>query len=216
MGLFANQNKVILTITAGKNFLNMGFLSSVISFTQQDDGYIVIGKLPSKYEILEYNWDGAEYENVSTTTNTSQTKGKNKEKEKRTGRVTGAVVGTLLLPGVGTLAGAALGTGKKSKGKDKSKTIGNTVTSDKEVEVDSHATMKLRNVDTGEVFVIGFLCNTKIDVQLQNFNISKQSASPESVNEQKSSVQLLKEYKELWDMGVITEEEFMQKKKELL
>ncbi len=216
MGLFSNQNRVTITITAGKKFLNMGFLSSAISFTQEDDGYITIGKLPSKYEILEYDWDGAKYEDVSKTTSISQTKGKNKEKEKRTGRIAGAVVGTFLVPGVGTLAGAALGTGKKEKGKDKSKTVNNTITSDKEVEIDSNATMKLRNIDTGEVFVIGFLCNTKIDVQLQNFNILKRATFQESVNEQKSSVQLLKEYKELWDMGVITEEEFMKKKKELL
>ena len=57
MCLFSNQNRVTITITAGKKFLNMGFLSSAISFTQEDDGYITIGKLPSKYEILDFYKD---------------------------------------------------------------------------------------------------------------------------------------------------------------
>lgn len=216
MGLFTNENKITLTITSGKKFLNMGMLSLSISLVQGDDGYITIGKLPSKYEILEYSWSGPEYKTVSTTTTTNETKGKNKGKEKRKGRLTGAVVGTLLAPGVGTLAGAALGTGKKTKGKNHSKTVGNAVTTDKEVETDSNATMKLRNMDTGEEFFIGFLCNIRTDIQLQNFKISTRAASTKNVSNQKNAVELLKEYKELLDMGIITEEEFESKKRELL
>lgn len=216
MGTIHTRNKARLTITAGRNFLNMGILSAQVSFEQGEDGYVTIGKLPYKFEILEYSWEGATYKSVSTTTSQNQAKGKNNGKEKRTGRLSGAVLGTVLFPGIGTIAGAALGTEKKSKGKSDMTTVGNEVTSEQQIEVDSNATMKLRNVDTREEFTIGFLCNTKTDVQIRNFHIRKDPSMQGKLGAQKDSIQLLKEYKELLDMGVITQEEFMQKKNELL
>lgn len=217
MGLFSKTPKVILTITSGKQYLNMGIFSSTITMSKDEANHIIFGKLNSKYEILEYNWDGAKYESVTNASKTSTTNVEGKGKEKRTGRVAGAVIGTVLLPGVGTVIGASVGTGKKTKGKSTSSNIGNETVTHKDVEVKSPASLKLRNIDTNDIIVIGFECDSKLDVELQNFNLpASQAEFIQDISTQKSSVQLLKEYKELYDLGVISEEEFLKKKNELL
>ena len=116
----------------------------------------------------------------------------------------------------GAVAGAAIGTGKKTKGKNNSTTTGTTTTTSDNIEVDSYASMKMRNVETNQVNTIGFYCSSNIDMQLKSFNISKSSDAVENVRNQKTSVELLKDYKELLDSGIITQEEFNQKKTELL
>ena len=82
--------------------------------------------------------------------------------------------------------------------------------------MDSYASMKMRNIETNQINTIGFRCSSNIDMQLKSFNISKSSDAVENVRNQKTSVELLKEYKELLDSGIITQEEFDQKKSELL
>ena len=218
MALFNQNKKVNLIITSGKQFFNKGlFSTNIISLQKDENGNILLGNLPGKFEVLEYSWEGARYQMVSNTVSHDKGKTKNKGKEKRTGHLTGAVVGTLLFPGVGTAIGAAVGTGKKNKGETKHNNTGTQNTITKETEIKSNATMRFRNLDTGESFVIGFQCDSKLDAELQNFCIPKNKEDfAEGVSQQKSNVELLKEYKELLDMGIITQDEFMQKKKELL
>lgn len=217
MSLFETSKKVNLIVTSGKQFLNMGFFSTVISMKKDEYGNILLGNLQNKFEILEYNWEGARYQTTTNTVSNEKTKGKSKEKEHRKGRVAGAVIGTMLFPGVGTAIGASLGTGKKSKGKTNTDRIGTSSVTTSDVEIKSSATLKFRNLDTGEVFVIGFQCDSKTDAELQNFCIPRNTGNfAEEISQQKSNVELLKEYKELLDMGIITEEEFQKKKKELL
>ena len=141
---------------------------------------------------------------------------------KRKGRLAGAVIGTAATavtlgnPVVGAAVGAAVGTGKKTKGKNNSTTTGTATTTSDNIEVDSYASMKMRNVETNQINTIGFYCSSNIDMQLKSFNISKSSDASENVRNQKTSVELLKDYKELLDSGIITQEEFNQKKTELL
>lgn len=216
MGLFDKTQKVNLNITSGKQYLNMGFLSSSISMTKNDDGTITFGKLEDRYRIFDYEWEGPKYETITNTTTSSSTKGKSKDKGGRKGHVTGAVIGTLLAPGVGTVIGGAIGTGKKSHGKSKSNTHGKETVTTKDVETKSNATLRVKNIDTGDEFVIGFQCDSKLNTELLNFGIASRQDFIQNVSDQKSSVQLLKEYKELLDAGIISESEFLQKKKELL
>lgn len=217
MASSGTTKKVNLIVTSGKQFLNMGIFSALICMKKDEEGNIILGNLPYKFEILEYSWEGARYQTTTSTVTKEKGDSKSKGNEKRKGRVAGAVIGTVLFPGVGTVIGASLGTGKKENGKTSFSNTGNTSTTTKDVEVKSNATLKFKNLENGEVFVIGFQCDSKMDAELQNFCIpSNRENIAENISQQKSNVELLKEYKELLDMGIITEDEFLQKKKELL
>ena len=205
-----------LNVISGKETFGLKSKHSPFSIKQWDDGFVTVADGLEKYELFDYAWNGPEYKAVTTTTSTSKTKGNTKEKTGRKGRLTGAVVGTVLAPGIGTVVGAAVGTGKKSKGKNNSTTTGNITTTSNNVEVDSIASVKFRNIETEQINTVGFYCNSVLDMQLKSFNIVSKGEVANNVKMQKSSVELLKEYKELLDSGVITQEEFMQKKAELL
>lgn len=205
-----------LRVISGKESFGLPSHKTPFLLRQWKDGYVTIADMPEKYTLMDYKWNGPEYRTVEKTTTTSHTKGKNKEKTKRRGHLTGAVIGTAIAPGVGTIVGAAVGTGKKTKGKNNSTTTGTATTTSDNIEVDSYASMKMRNVETNQVNTIGFYCSSNIDMQLKSFNISKSSDAVENVRNQKTSVELLKDYKELLDSGIITQEEFNQKKTELL
>lgn len=205
-----------LRVISGKESFGLPSRKTPFLLRQWKDGYATIADMPEKYALMDYEWNGPEYRTVEKTTTTSHTKGKSKEKTKRRGHLTGAVIGTAIAPGVGTIVGAAVGTGKKTKGKNNSNTTGTTTTTSDNIEVDSYASMKMRNIETNQINTIGFYCSSNIDMQLKSFNISKSSDAVENVRNQKTSVELLKDYKELLDSGIITQEEFNQKKIELL
>lgn len=205
-----------LRVISGKESFDLPSRKTPFLLRQWKDGYVTIADMPEKYALMDYEWNGPEYRTVEKTTTTSHTKGKSKEKTKRRGHLTGAVIGTAIAPGVGTIVGAAVGTGKKTKGKNNSNTTGTTTTTSDNIEVDSYASMKMRNIETNQINTIGFYCSSNIDMQLKSFNISKSSDTSENIRNQKTSVELLKDYKELLDNGIITQEEFEQKKIELL
>lgn len=196
-----------LRVISGKEDFELGSKHTRFDLKQWKDGSVTVSDAPTKYELFDYEWNGSEYRTVEKTTTTSHTKGKSKEKTKRKGRLAGAVIGT---------AATAVGTGKKTKGKNNSTTTGTATTTSDNIEVDSYASMKMRNIETNQINIIGFRCSSNIDMQLKSFNISKSSDAVENVRNQKTSVELLKDYKELLDSGIITQEEFDQKKSELL
>ena len=203
-----------LRVISGKESFDLPSHKTPFLLRQWKDGYVTIADMPEKYTLMDYEWNGPEYRTVEKTTTTSHTKGKSKEKTKRRGHLAGAVIGTAIAPGVGTIVGAAVGTGKKTKGKNNSITTGTATTTSDNIEVDSYASMKMRNVETNQVNTIGFYCSSNIDMQLKSFNISQSSDIVENVRNQKTSVELLKDYKELLDSGIITQEEFEQKKRD--
>lgn len=211
-----------LRVISGKEDFELGSKHARFDLKQWKDGPVTVSDAPTKYELFDYEWNGPEYRTVEKTTTTSHTKGKSKEKTKRKGRLAGAVIGTAATavtlgnPVVGAAVGAAVGTGKKTKGKNNSTTTGTATTTSDNIEVDSYASMKMRNIETNQINTIGFRCSSNIDMQLKSFNISKSSDAVENVRNQKTSVELLKDYKELLDSGIITQEEFDQKKSELL
>lgn len=211
-----------LRVISGKEDFELGSKHTRFDLKQWKDGSVTVSDAPTKYELFDYEWNGSEYKTVEKTTTTSHTKGKSKEKTKRKGRLAGAVIGTAATavtlgnPVVGAAVGAAVGTGKKTKGKNNSTTTGTATTTSDNIEVDSYASMKMRNIETNQINIIGFRCSSNIDMQLKSFNISKSSDAVENVRNQKTSVELLKDYKELLDSGIITQEEFDQKKSELL
>lgn len=209
----AKELHVSVKITSGKNYLGLGAFSDIAIIRQNAEGNIYFDKVDGFFEITDYQWEGPRYKVVSTSNTIENQKGKDKTKKK--GGLGGAAIGTLLAPGVGTVIGYAA-TRKKETVK-KGKVEANTTFNEEEVETSSNAKMTLRNLATGESFVIGFLCDSAIDGELANFNIRQnRTATAEEVGQQKSKVELMKEYKDLLDAQIITQEEFDAKKKELL
>ena len=173
MGLFdKSKDSMTLSVIAGqKNFDGAVSFSGSLTLKQHPSGTVYTsGKNgPTVYAIVGYEWNGPEYKSVTTTNEKTIRRGVEKSRTKRTGRVTGAVVGTFILPGVGTAIGAMMGTGNK-KWINRSRGIethaGTTSTTD--VETPSTAYMTLRNIKTGETFTFSFRCDSKINVDVMN------------------------------------------------
>lgn len=194
------------------NHFSIGIGKSSAVMCQRKDGTVFFDKNYSQQFVLtDYEWGGAEF-NESVV---SKTKGNDKSKTKRTGRATGALLGTLIAPGVGTIVGGMVGTGnKKTKGKNESETV-QTVN---KKEVKTLAALKLVDKNTNEKVIIGFECDSKKDIEIRSF-VFEETEDDTNVDypvDEKTSIQLLKEYKDLLDEGIITQEEFDKKKKELL
>lgn len=175
---------------------------------KQEDGLIYFQSDPQTlYEVVGFEWDGARYNDVTTTV------GKESGKQKRKGRVIGATVGTLIAPGIGTAIGAAFGTGNK-------KTSGETTqtTTTESVEAETVATLTLRNVESGEVSAFNFKGMSDKLQELQLFAQSAMDAATTVIDVQPASdpYEELKRMKELLDMGVVSQEEFDAKKRQVL
>lgn len=218
----AKELHVALNILSGKQHLGLGILNSTIVMRQNAEGYIYFDKVAGAYQIVGYEWEGPRYRTVSTAQTVVEDKGK--DKSKRKGGLGGAAIGTLLLPGVGTAVGYMMTSKKETKHKGGSQQ--RAISQERQEEIASNAKLTLRNSQTGEQFVIGFQCTSRLDMELANFNLSavhqqenarqEKQEWAEAVTQQKSNVELLKEYKELLDAGVITQDEFETKKKQLL
>ena len=216
-------NKSMLQIKNGREKIGVNF-TGLTEMIQNEEGLIFFNKKePIYFELLEYAFDGAIYNTVveSKQNGLSVTKEKNKSKKKAQLRkiVGGAILGTMLFPGIGTLAGAYVG----GKNRDKKKEKNNSVTEDsyrviktqKRVEVPSTAMLKLKNITTSEKFSIQIVCDSSKNAQLINFKI-KNPTPTSLVDISKSNVEQIKEYKELLDLDIINQEEFNKKKVEIL
>ncbi|WP_035052955.1 SHOCT domain-containing protein [Carnobacterium pleistocenium] len=216
-------NKSLLQIKNGRQKVGISF-AGLGEMKQNEDGLVFFNKKdPVYFELLEYVFDGPIYNTVveSKQHRMSVTNEKNKSKRKAKLKkiIGGAILGTMVFPGPGTIAGAYAGGRSKDKKKDKN----NSVTEDniqyvktkKLVEVPGTATLKFRNVTNSEEFSIQIICNSSKNAQLINFKTTK-SKSASLVSNYKSNIEQIKEYKELLNLEIINQEEFNKKKVELL
>lgn len=95
------------------------------------------------FELIEYSWDGPIYafasDSHSTENNSTQT-----VKKGKSGKVaTGAIIGTILAPGIGTAIGAAIGASGKSKSKSQGTTSSTTKTFSQRIEQPRHCCSKI-------------------------------------------------------------------------
>lgn len=113
-------------------------------------------------------WPRIEIITDSTTNTTEQ-----EITKRKSGKVAaGAVVGSFLAPGVGTIVGAAVrASGKKKKNKSSQS---NTNSVQRRSEILTPATLKFENIDTGAILSIVIGCNTLIDSQIKGFQIQKE------------------------------------------
>ena len=166
------EHHVKVRLVSGKKCFYLMPLENSVVIRQNEAGFIYFDDIEGQYKITGYQWDGPEYELVTKTTGRTTTDGitRSKGKEKRTGRLSGAVIGTAIMPGAGTLIGAMAGTGKKSKGKEKIQSVeqhtGRTTSYEK--ETDSIAYMTLKDPETQYSFSFGFKCNSKIHGEILN------------------------------------------------
>ena len=204
------QTHIPLQISAGFQHIHV---SSKTTMYQRQDGTVYFDKnVNEAYILLNYWWNGPRFDMVTKTVTTTNTKSKTKGK---TGRIAGgAVVGTLLMPGIGTAVGAAAGAG----GRKKSKSYSTTINSDMQhsQELDTPATLRLKNIYTNEYISIVISCNTVIDSKIKCFRFMPEQSKPELVKDTADSLKGIKALKELLDMGAITQEEFETKKRQLL
>lgn len=153
-----------------------------------------------RYTFDHFTWGG------STFTQTTTTKGEINTQ----GRSGSALVGGAIAGPIGAVFGGARK--KKSKVDTTSMTTSN--------ETGSKATIYLRNVSDQTIKEINTNLTSAEARNIENFfsNIEYTKSTPNqngSISE-KSPIDQLKELKELLDMGIVNQEEFDKKKKELL
>lgn len=107
----------------------------------------------------------------------------------------GTIIGTVLLPGVGTVIGAAVGAKKKDT---------------------STAELDFINVETKQQVTLVIKCNEKLMKELSAFRVSSYKEESEHTTTALSGADEIIKYKGLLDAGVINQDEFDVKKKELL
>lgn len=103
------------------------------------------------------------------------------------------VVGTIVARPVGTAVGSAMGAGSKRSTNIRE----NTQSVSNQVKVNTPATLRFRNITTGEN-----ITTTQIETTANQLEFD--------------AVEEIKRFKELADAGIITNEEFKIKKKKLL
>lgn len=204
------MTRVMFPINSG--FQQIGASPQSTMFQRSDGTIYFNANYQDKYVLIGYEWSGAQYEITSNTI--TNTKGQENTKGKSGKMATGAIIGTLLMPGVGTAVGAAIGAGGK---KMKTKIEHSTTNSiQRQIEILTPATLKLQNTVTGELVSIVIGCNTMIDSQLKCFQIFEKQTIHDASQNATDALKGIKALKELLDMGVITQDEFEQKKRELL
>ncbi|MEQ6998166.1 SHOCT domain-containing protein [Enterococcus casseliflavus] len=220
--------KIGLDIASGAGSINT---SDRVMIVQLNDNRIAINpKNPEFYYLLATEFSGPSYKEVfsSETSGSSQTKSLEKTTKKgKSGRVAGgAIVGTMLMPGLGTVVGAYAG----SKGKDKKKKRGsetvnhnnNTTETTQRVEVKSLAKITLYRIADKKTLTITVNADTKDYNEISSLQVTNKDLLLNDNTEVKKGSEVytrdeiiskLKELKELVDLGILTTEEFEEKKK---
>ena len=204
------QTHVDMTITNGGNQIQCAGNTSMY---QRSDGSIYFNQnVNDNFTLLEYLWNGPKYQHITDTV--SNTSGTEKTKGKSGKMAAGAVIGTMLFPGVGTAVGAAIGAGGKKKKQSSSSTVSSSTS--QTIEELTPATIKLKNNNTGDYISLVIACNTIIDSQIKCFRFFPESTTHSASANTVDALKGIKALKELLDMGAITQDEFEQKKKQLL
>lgn len=167
------------------------------------------------YSLLNYEWDGPEFDVVTKTTGNTTSSSQTKKKGKGLKIGVGALVGSIAGP-VGTLVGAAVGAGSKGKSNTHGQTFTDSTETSKNVEKNTNGTITVRSHDNGMIYKISFKCNRDLDAKIRCLKFESEETKKEAVESVSMSLEGIKALKELLDMGAITQEEFDKKKQQIL
>lgn len=217
------QTTMTLNIQNGFQQLNVNKITQI---RQKENGTVYFGMNDGKlYTLIGYDWSGPQYNIITNSVKSGIHKKKGKAGKIGGGAAAGAAIGSVVPfvgTGIGAAVGAAMGAGSKGK-----KTINeNTRSLQQQVEIDTPATLRFKDVDSDQVIGITIICNSIIDAEIKKFTIleeNKEMVVTHKIEnaEDKGSlvvdkVEELKKMKDLLDYGVVTQEEFELKKKQIL
>lgn len=204
-------------------------IKSPVTLRQKTDGTVYFDIADDiTYQLIGYEWNGPIYNQVvsaqsNTNTNTNQVYVSQTTKKGKSGKMAaGAIIGTVIMPGIGTAVGAAIGAGGKSKqtttGNSASATHSNSNSQQvsRNIEQNTTAIIRLKRLSDNTIHSLTIVCNTGIDTQIRCFNIQEERSIADASAEAAESLKGIKALKELLDMGAITQEEFDAKKNQLL
>lgn len=206
----AKEHSVMLFIINGHK--EMGLSSQRVVIKQRADGRTYFNDDNRIYYAMTgYEWNGPEYDKTISSFGQMVSNSETKKKGKALRIGAGAIVGSVFGP-VGTLVGGAMGAGSKGR----SRTAGTTNTSstmvEKHVENDTIAFITLENPETHEAYKLSVKCNTDIDAKLKCFKLQVREAAAGAVK----TLEEIKALKDLFDMGMISESEFDERKQRIL
>lgn len=232
--LSAMQSTFVLRLSGGHKAVPNMMGKAMMVHTGKGIVYFQPNK-ETLYEVVEVSWDGPRYQQKQIT----DVKRKSKGKTGRRGRLGGALVGGMLVPIAGTVIGAAVGTGKKTKevGTERSETYV------QRMEVPAPCTIVLEKLSTREeVTIVTDVMSDKAPDLLSLVHFDEEDLEPTSPAElaEPSTDEIatsdaaadrapgtattsvadvydeLKKAKELLDLGILTQEEFDARKAALL
>ncbi|EOH87590.1 SHOCT domain-containing protein [Enterococcus villorum] len=198
------------------------------------EGYTKIGQLTDGrvyfkgnynyfYYLVSLDFEGARYRTETVQTSNGITNTNSIERTKKKGKsgkvVAGAIIGTMIVPGIGTAVGAYAGGKGKDKKKKKAKQVVSTknVTSGttREVEENSVCHLELVRLSDDKKIKISVKANSTDYHELASMELKTDYLSNQAITREQA-IEKLKELKELFDLSIISEEEFDIKKKEYL
>lgn len=192
-----------------------GISGSCVIRQRPEDGLVYFNMDETHlYEPVDYSWSGPIYGSQTNSQTISDTNSQTVKKGKSGKMAAGALVGTILFPGVGTVVGAAIGAGGKSKSTTTGFSTSSTNQIQQTVEQPGVAVIKFKSIDNGNILPITIICTTEIDAKIRCLQFKQTTADISKKTAE--SLNAIKALKELLDMGAITQEEFERKKKQIL
>lgn len=162
------ETHIKLHVTSGRKIFQLDFYESNVILRVNDEGFVYFDDIVGRYKVSDFEWEGAMYDTVSTTTGreSSSFSSKTKGKDKRSGHAIGAGVGWSGF-GAGAAFGSMNGRSREStKGIGRSKMKSTTI--DSQREVSSPAYMTLIDPINNYEFSFGFDCDSTIYGELRN------------------------------------------------
>lgn len=169
----AKDRSILITATFG--YKEIGCKLPNIIIKQKPNGDVYFNNNTSVfYDLVGYEWRGPDFDIVINSESSEDfTQNKHSKKNGKALKIgAGAVLGSLVAPGVGTVIGAAMGAGSKTKIKERTtgKALANSSSITSNVEKFTNALIIFRSQDNGKEYKLSFKCNQDIDVQIRCFD----------------------------------------------
>lgn len=193
-------------------YKEMGLPSQRVVLKQRADGGTYFNDDNRIYYVMTgYEWNGPEYDKAISSSGQTVSNSETKKKGKALRIGAGAIVGSIFGP-AGALIGGSMGAGSKGRSRTTGTTNTSSATVEKHVENDTIAFITLEDPETHESYKLSVKCNTNIDANLKCFKIQEQEVASGAVK----ALEEIKALKDLFELGIISEDEFNKRKQNIL